>query len=113
MKELYGIIRFDNPREFIQYFDSEYGNSCYNKATANRGEFLSRNEYDEILSTTRANEPIYLYRKDNGADARSLGFCYDFHRYKTEEAIRNAKAMLENANKLLEFFGAKEKNEKV
>ena len=109
MKELYGIIRFENPREFIQYFDTKYGNSYYNKATSNRGEFLDETEYDEILNTTRANEPIYLYRKDTGADARSLGFCYDFHHYKTKEVIENTKVVLENANKLLEFFGTKEK----
>lgn len=109
MKEFNNIIRFENPREFIQYFDSEYGISYYNKASTSRGEFLDKNEYDEILRITRANEPIFLYRKDTDADSRSMGFCYNFHHYKTEKAIKDAKTMLEKANELLEFYGAKEK----
>lgn len=108
MKELYGIIRFENPREFIQYFDAEYGISYYNKASKNRGEFLDKKEYDKILKTTRANEPILLYKEDTDADSRSMGFCYNFRHYKTEEAIKDAKTMLENAKNFLKFYEGKD-----
>ena len=108
MKELNGIIRFENPKEFIQYFDAKYGISYYNKASSNRGEFLDKNEYDEILRTTRANEPILLYKEDTDADSRSMGFCYNFRHYKTEEAIKDAETMLEKAKMFLEFYKGKD-----